>query len=50
MQLELHALGKFPEIQKNPEQVLESLAMAILNVPENPGEVTGEHGTSTALP
>jgi hypothetical protein len=50
-QLELHALGRFPEIQKNPEHVLEALAMAILNVPDNPGQVTGgEHGTSTALP
>jgi hypothetical protein len=49
-QLELHALGRFPEIQKNPEQALEALAMAILNVPENPNEITGgEHGTSTAL-
>jgi hypothetical protein len=40
-QLELHALGRFPEIQKNPERVLETLGMALAKIPENPGEVTG---------
>ncbi len=34
-QVEMHALGRFPEIQKNPERALEMLATAIANTPES---------------
>jgi hypothetical protein len=47
-QLELHALGRFPEIQKHPEQALDALATAILSMSENPNELSGgEYGSST---
>ena len=50
-QLEIYALARYPEIQRNPDRVLEALVMALAKIPDNPNEVTGgEQGTSTVQP
>lgn len=41
-QLELHALGRFPEIQRSPETALQSLAMAVENIVGERRQIVGD--------
>lgn len=43
-QVEMHALGRFPEIQRNPEEALEMLATAIANMPDGDPLPMSENG------
>lgn len=41
-QLEIRALERFPEIQKNPERMLEALATAVDSLETSPPEIAGQ--------